>query len=125
MLQLLFESGAAPKEGDVYKELLIHNKAFTIRYGYYEEYERLSQFNDPIPIYPDFRESPVYTDEGIPFATAMQDICPHFLGKPDCDSESCMDCQHFHKYDDMIGLCNCPNTKKPATEKISQGGNEK
>ena len=121
MLSSFTKSGIVsdvPKEGDIYKELSVRDKTFTIHYGYYEEYERNSKFNDPIPIYPDFSKAPVYTDDGIPFATAMQDVCPHFMGKPETDGETCMDCYHFHKYEDLIGLCNCHKTKQ-------QGGHKK
>ena len=44
---------------------------------------RESPFNDPIPIYPDFIKEPHYTAEGIPIATAMQNVCEFYNGKND------------------------------------------
>lgn len=106
-----------PKEGDLYRELFIREKTFVIPYGYYEDYERDSPFNDPIPIYPDFIKEPMYTSEGIPFATAMQDPCSRFTGKQEIQEESCLDCFYFLQCEDLIGLCRNPERQKtPKTE---------
>lgn len=99
-----------PKEGDLYKEVTVGGKTFRLLYGYYEDYERESRFNDPIPIYPDFIKNPLFTDEGIPFVTAMQDICLHYEGKQECDS--CADCIHFQKGEELFGLCGCFENKR-------------
>ena len=44
-----------PKEGDLYRFIELHGKAFEIRYGYYEDIDR--QY-DPMEIYPDFLKNP-------------------------------------------------------------------
>ena len=64
-----------PKEGDLYREIELWGRSFEIRYGYYEEIDR--QY-DPMEIYPDFLQNPVYTEEGYPFVTLMQEPCQHF-----------------------------------------------
>ena len=60
------EHTPTPKEGDLYKEVTVADKTFKLLYGYYENFERESPFNEPMPIYPDFIKEPHYTAEGIP-----------------------------------------------------------
>lgn len=105
------EPSRTPKEGDLYKEVTIFGKTFRLLYGYYESFERESLFNEPIPIYPDFIKEPHYTVEGIPIATAMQNVCKFYNGKNDEDS-SCSDCTYFQIYKELFGLCNCPENKR-------------
>ena len=99
------------KEGDLYKVIKAYGKTFELRYGYYEEMDRYSKYNDPVPIYPNFIENPVYTDEGIPFATATQDPCKHFDGNRDQDS-TCYNCSYYNKYEELLGTCTCPKNRK-------------
>ncbi len=111
MLRKLFSpstaQSTAPREGDLYKIVTLHGKTFEIRYGYYEEIDR--QY-EPVAIYPDFIKAPMYTDDGIPFATQMQDICQHFFGKETDDC--CGGCAHFQKSTDLFGLCTCETRRK-------------
>lgn len=100
----------SPKEGDIYKELLISGKPFRLFYGYYADFERESTFNEPMPIYPDFIREPLHTDNGTPFVTAMQDICPQYAGKDQGDS--CSECTFFEKSEDLFGFCHCPKNKQ-------------
>ena len=101
----------APKEGDLFKEVTISGKTFRLLYGYYENFERESLYNEPIPVYPDFIKEPHYTDEGIPIATAMQNVCEFYSGKNDEDS-SCSDCVYFQRQEELFGLCHCPRRKR-------------
>ena len=110
------EQPHTPKEGDLYKEVTISDKTFRLLYGYYESFERESPFNDPIPIYPDFIKEPHYTAEGIPIATAMQNVCEFYNGKNDEDS-SCSDCVFFQKHEELFGLCICPRNKRESKER--------
>lgn len=114
------EQSPPPKEGDLYKEVTVGGNTFKIFYGYYEEFERESPFNDPIPIYPDFIKEPHYTAEGIPIATAMQNVCEFYNGKNDEDS-SCSDCVFFQKYEELFGLCNCSRNKRESKERTVSG----
>ena len=98
------------KEGDLYKVINIFGKIFELRYGYYDENDRNSEFNEVIPIYPDFLKTPKYTDEGRPFVTQMQDVCEFFEGKS--NSEECINCIHYHHGDDLLGICVCDLNQK-------------
>ncbi len=100
---------ASPKEGDIYKDVNIFGQTFRLFYGYYEDFERSTDGNEPIPIYPDFINNPLYTAEGIPFATAMQNICEHYDGKKNGDS--CMECKHFKPCEELFGICKCDQRK--------------
>lgn len=83
---------ATPKEGELYRALTIAGKTFHLYYGYYEDFERA--YNDPMPIYPDFLKNPLCTLDGIPFVTAMQDVCEYYSGESEDDG--CSACVHFH-----------------------------
>ena len=61
------------RDGDLYKIVSLFGKNLHIKYGYYEEYERTH--GEPIPIYPDFKKEPIYTDDGYPLVTQMQELC--------------------------------------------------
>ena len=98
-----------PQEGDVYKEISICGIPFRLVYGYYEEFERESPFNEPMPIYPDFIKAPLYADDGIPFVTAMQDICQHYKGK--VEGDSCSNCIFFTPSKDLFGFCSHPGNQ--------------
>lgn len=101
------------REGDLYQILKVDGERFEIRYGYYEEKDRFSKYNDPIPIYPNFLEKPQYNSEGYPFVTEMQDTCEHFEGKMLVDI--CCGCSHFKKGDDLIGICQCEKLRRNAS----------
>ena len=94
------------REGDVYKIIELCGKRFELKYGFYEDYERESEFGEPIPIYPDFTKAPIYTDDGYPFVTQMQNLCEY--GESRVRNEACcVDCKHFRHGDELIGLCQC------------------
>ena len=96
------------KDGDLYKIIFINGRVFEIRYGYYEEFERES--TEPVPIYPDFRESPIYGNDKRPIVTAMQDICDGFEGG--CGELGCYGCRHYRSVEDLIGVCMNGSNKK-------------
>ena len=98
------------REGDIYQILTICDKSFEIRYGYYEENDRISKYNDPIPIYPDFIKEPLYNKKGQPFVTEMQDTCQYFKGKMIVDI--CCGCKYYKKGDDLIGICTYVKNRK-------------
>ena len=111
------EQAPTHKEGDLYKEIMVGGNVFRLFYGYYEEFERESPFNDPMPIYPDFIKKPHYTAEGIPIVTAMQNVCAFYHGINDEDS-SCSECSFFQKSEELFGLCNCPQNKRSNEERV-------
>ncbi len=94
------------KEGSLYKSIEIDNNIFNIYYGYYSDKER--ELWEPMPIFPDFIKSPVFTCEGNPFTRADQDICEHYRPKSNASGENwCNDCMHFKLYEEIIGICRC------------------
>jgi len=103
-----------PKEGDLYKEVTAFGRTFRIHYGYYEEFEREGKYNDPMPIYPDLLNFPVYTEDGKPFVTAIQDVCDHYFGVPSAEEVGCSDCRYFKLCEDLIGICTCSLKKRDA-----------
>lgn len=96
------------RDGDVYKTLTVFGRNFELRYGYYEEFER-SQ-GEPIPIYPDFKSNPLYTVEGHPFVTQMQELCQY--GTSAFHEGCCVDCAHYRHGDDLLGICVCEQNRK-------------
>ena len=98
------------KVGDLYKTIEIDQVIFHIRYGYYDEKDQYSKYSEPIPIFPDFINSPQYNHEGYLFVTHMQDKCKHYNG--DSQNDSCYHCSYFEKKEDLIGLCKCKERKK-------------
>ena len=100
------------RDGDLYTRMNIDGREIEIRYGYYADYERGRQ--EPIPIYPDFTEEPMYTKDGYPLATAMQDVCDRFEGgDPDM---GCFSCKYFLPREDFLGVCT--NDERKIKEKI-------
>ena len=107
----MFKQPTLPKEGDLYKIIHLYGKTFEIRYGFYEERDRLGRYAEPIEIYPDFIQSPEYTDEGIPFITAIQTPCQHFSGNRDPNS-TCEECAYYQHREELLGICTCPHNIK-------------
>jgi hypothetical protein len=99
-----------PTEGALYKTVEIEGKRFSLYYGYYEECDRENPFCDPIPIYPDFLKDPIYTNEGYPFATDMQDACEHYGGHS--PEEGCYSCRHYKKCEEFFGICLSPERRR-------------
>lgn len=102
-----------PREGDLFKVIEYMGHRFDIRYGYYEERDRRFE---PMAIYPDFLQHPVYADDGTPFATAIQQPCVQFKGKRD-ENSTCEDCSYYRKCEELIGICTCSKNKRPADNK--------
>lgn len=97
------------KDGDLYKVVEVFGKRFSLCYGYYEAYER-ERGEPPIPIYPDFEKSPVYTEDGYPFVTQMQALCPH--GESRFSEGLCADCIHYKDGAELIGICTCSQNRR-------------
>lgn len=91
------------REGDLYKIMTVCGETFEIRYGYYEEKERYGPFNEPIPIYPDFLENPLFTKDGYPFVTQMQDACEGYAGQS--KEDGCFGCKYYRHGEDLLGIC--------------------
>ena len=97
------------RDGELYKIISLHGHKIEIRYGYYDECERGRV--DPIPIYPDFEQHPLYTEDGYPLVTQMQTECPY--GTSPFTDGLCAECVFFHSEEDFMGVCINENNRKP------------
>ena len=96
------------KEGDLYKVVTTFGKTFELRYGYYEERDRQSPLCRPVPVYPDFLKAPLYTDDGKPFVTMIQDACRCYKGTGKRTSDTtCSECTYFERGEEWFGICAC------------------
>jgi len=106
-----------PKEGNVYKVITTFGKTFELKYGYYEECDRQSPLCRPVVIYPDFIKEPVYTDDGTPFVTMVQDACKSYMGETKRTPDTtCAECKYFERGEDWIGICKCPHNRERKNE---------
>jgi len=104
-----------PIEGELYKTLYIRGKRIDLFYGYYEDSDRY--YSEPYVIYPDFLKSPVYTEDGFPLVTMMQEACEKFESLKNSDKD-CSQCKYFLKFDELLGIC--INPSKQITNQYSQ-----
>ncbi len=104
------------KEGDFFKVIEVGGRTIELRYGYYvPELERGRI--DLMPIYPDFKENPLYTTDGYAIITADQDICEHFKPKLKISKECwCNDCAYIEKHEEFISICHCPMNRERRNE---------
>ena len=109
------KESSAPKEGELFKIVELYGKTFELRYGFYEECDRHTPCAEPVAIYPDFKERPQYTAEGLPFVTEMQEPCACFDGKRDEDS-GCGECSFYRHGEELLGVCVCPQNRRPADQ---------
>ncbi len=95
---------SVPREGELYKVIDVDNKTFEIHYGYYEESERDKV--EPLPVFPDLKKNPVYTADGKPIVTAIQEPCEYYAPKSEERSEEwCGDCISYLNRDKEISIC--------------------
>lgn len=100
-----------PKEGDLFKIIHLYGRVFEICYGFYEECDRHTRYAEPIEIYPNFIKEPQYTDDGIPFVTAIQTPCEYFSGLRN-ENSTCEECASYRHGDELLGICLCPMNKR-------------
>ena len=98
------------REGDFYKAITVSDRTFIIRYGFYSEAERLT--GEPIPVFPDFIEKPLYDENGKPFVTRVQDSCEYYkTGDGRAGDGWCADCIFYSNGKIEIGICECQHKK--------------
>jgi len=101
------------REGELYRVVTTFGKTFELRYGFYGEKDRQNPLCEPVPIYPDFLREPLYTDEGEPFVTMMQDACARFNGdEKRTPDTTCADCKYFGQGEEWFGVCKCPRNRE-------------
>ncbi|MBE6547597.1 MAG: hypothetical protein E7667_01785 [Ruminococcaceae bacterium] len=98
-----------PREGDLFKVIELHGARFEIKYGYYDDIERQ---HEPMEIYPDFIKSPVYTNDGFPFVTLMQDACQSYKTIDNNLDRDCSSCIYMERGDELIAVCRCQKNKR-------------
>ena len=100
------------KDGELYKVVKTFGKTFELRYGYYSEEDRQNPLCEPAVIYPDFTREPLYTDDGEPFVTMIQDACADYKGEDNKTPDStCAECKHFKRGEEWFGVCACKKNK--------------
>lgn len=105
------------REGELYGVVTTFGKTFELRYGYYEEKDRNNPLCVPAIIYPDFIKKPVFTDNGEPFVTMMQDACDFFEDASErTEDSSCAECKHFCRGEEWFGICLCPRKRERNNE---------
>lgn len=88
----------------------VHGYIFHIRYGYYEESDR--EYGEPVAVYPDLKSEPVYSAEGYPLVTAIQQPCEYYTVHSGREKEDCCsDCIHYPNSRDEIGICKCEDRR--------------
>lgn len=103
-----------PREGELYKTITVGGHSFDLRYGYYEEYERSA--GPPVVVFPNLNAYPMYSPEGYPLVTQIQDPCRYFKLASGREEHWCGDCAYFAGAHPEIGECRCEYRKKPDDE---------
>ena len=107
------KTASAPREGDLYRVVKTYGKTFELRYGFYDERDRHSPLCDPAIIYPDFLKEPLFTEQGEPFVTMMQDACTCYKGSSKRNPDTtCAECAYFCRGDEWFGICTNPRKTK-------------
>ncbi len=113
-----------PQEGDLHMSINSHGHTFELVYGYYEETDR--EHGEPVVIYPDLKNSPIFTKDGQPLVTAVQVPCEYYEvehGHP--PEECCSDCIYYKDRKKEIDVCLCEKKRKLIKETKTQvGGDE-
>ena len=118
MFATLFKNENIPKEsahqeGELYKVITTFGKTFELKYGYYGEKDRQNPLCQPAVIYPDFTVEPLYTDNGEPFVTMLQDACTSYGGNGNRTPDTtCAECKHFKRGEEWFGICTHPKNKR-------------
>ena len=99
-----------PNEGDLHSVVTIDEYTFELRYGYYEERDRSGE---PVLVYPDLENEPIYTKHGYRIVTAIQSVCKnYFQPNEKCKEDCCYTCIHFSDSKAEIGICRCEIMKR-------------
>ncbi len=101
-----------PMEGELYKVYEVGGYTFEIQYGYYAENERGRV--EPLPIFPDFRKEPVYTEDGYQLAALIHSACQYYKSDRARPERHCGDCIHYSEPTQEIAICRCPQRCKKA-----------
>ena len=107
--EAMFSQFSAPNEGDLYKELTVGGHDFQMRYGYYEECDRMQC--QPVVIWPDLSDGQKRSEDGYPLVTQVQDPCEHYTPTAGSQDYWCGDCIYYTGQHREIGICRCEHRK--------------
>lgn len=100
-----------PREGDLYATVRLHGHTFELRYGYYVEADRAR--GEPVVVYPDLKNRPVYTGEGVLLVTAVQSPCPRYtVPDENAPEDCCSDCLYYEDARQEIARCLCDDNRQ-------------
>jgi len=100
-----------PKEGELFQVVLVDEYRFELRYGFYEESDRA--MGEPVPIYPNLIEEPLYTKEGRPLVTAIQSSCEQYEILEGYEDEgTCSSCKYYPNVWKEISICQCEKKRR-------------
>ncbi len=100
-----------PKEDDLYMVINSHGHTFELKYGYYEETDR--EYGEPVVIYPDLKNSPIFTKDGYSLVTAVQVPCEYYeVQQGHLPEECCSDCIYYKDSKKEIDICLCEKRRK-------------
>ena len=117
----MINSYKLPKEGDLYMVINSYGRTFELRYGFYEESDR--EHGEPVAIYPDLKNNPIYTKDGYPLVTAVQIPCEHYeVERGHAPEECCSDCIHYKDSKNEIDICLCEKKRLRKTVIHKQNG---
>jgi hypothetical protein len=94
-----------PREGELYKTIVVGGHSFDLQYGYYEEFERT--LCSPVVVFPDLIANPLHSPEGFRLVTQIQEPCRSFQLAAGREEQWCGDCAHFFGEHPEIGECRC------------------
>ena len=96
----------APKEGDLYKTIILGGKTIEIRYQRYEDFDPEHQIDYEVKM---FEDNPEYTVDGFAFRNAQDEVCPYLVPKDgNCDGNfTCESCAYLSDRVEHIGICGC------------------
>ena len=108
-----------PIEGQLYKVIHVDEHRFELRYGYNEEFER--EHCHPVVVFPDLEKNPLYTQDGYPVVTAVQEPCLHYTVPEHQKPEGwCADCVYYPGLHQEVGICRCDARRKPKDNLLSK-----
>lgn len=106
-----------PVEGELYKVIHIDGHLFELRYGYHADFER--EHCHPVVLFPDLVSTPVFTRDGRPIVTAIQEPCRYYTvpeGQP--PEQWCADCIYFPGVHQEMGICSCEMLRQQTTKDL-------
>ncbi len=104
-------------KGDKYGEFTVGGHSFTVRYGYIDEQDRLTERmpgEHLAPVFPDFIQTPMFDEYGAPLSSDTQDPCEYYAPeRPESPEDWCRDCMFYPHDKPQIGICSCEARKMP------------